>query len=37
MTAVCEQVYKEMKDRGEDPTFVNARFVKAIWIPSVAR
>ena len=28
MTEVCEQVYKEMKNRGEEPTFVNARFVK---------
>lgn len=30
MTKVCEQVYKEMKNRGEDPTFVNARFVKPL-------
>ena len=30
MTEVCEQVYKEMKNRGEDPTFVNARFVKPL-------
>ena len=30
MTEVCEQVYKEMKNRGEAPTFVNARFVKPI-------
>ena len=28
MTEVCEQVYKERKNRGEEPTFVNARFVK---------
>ena len=30
MTEVCEQVYKEMKNRGEAPTFVNARFVKPL-------
>ena len=30
MTEVCEQVYKEMKNRGEEPTFVNARFVKPL-------
>ena len=30
MTEVCEQVYKEMKSRGEEPTFVNARFVKPL-------
>ena len=30
MTAVCEQVYKEMKAKGENPTFVNARFVKPL-------
>ena len=30
MTAVCEQVYREMKAKGEDPTFVNARFVKPL-------
>lgn len=30
MTEVCKQVYKEMKNRGEDPTFVNARFVKPL-------
>ena len=30
MTEVCEQVYKEMKNRGGDPTFVNARFVKPL-------
>ena len=30
MTAVCDQVYKEMKARGENPTFVNARFIKPL-------
>lgn len=30
MTAVCEQVYHQMKERGEDPTFVNVRFVKPL-------
>lgn len=30
MTEVCEQVYKEMKNKGADPTFVNARFVKPL-------
>lgn len=30
MMEVCEQVYKEMKNRGEEPTFVNARFVKPL-------
>lgn len=30
MTEVCEQVYKEMKNQGADPTFVNARFVKPL-------
>lgn len=30
MMEVCEQVYKEMKNRGEAPTFVNARFVKPL-------
>lgn len=30
MTAVCEQVYREMKAKGENPTFVNARFVKPL-------
>ena len=30
MTEVCEQVYKEMKNRGKEPTFVNARFVKPL-------
>lgn len=30
MTEVCEQVYREMKAKGEDPTFVNARFVKPL-------
>lgn len=28
MTAVCEQVYHELKAKGENPTFVNVRFVK---------
>ena len=30
MTAVCEEVYHALKDRGENPTFVNARFVKPL-------
>lgn len=30
MTQVCEQVYQELKDKGENPTFVNARFVKPL-------
>ena len=30
MTAVCEQVFHEMKARGDNPTFVNARFVKPL-------
>ena len=30
MTAVCEQVYKDLKAGGYDPTFVNARFVKPL-------
>lgn len=30
MTEVCEQVYKEMKNRGGAPTFVNTRFVKPL-------
>lgn len=30
MTAVCEQVYRQMKAKGENPTFVNARFVKPL-------
>lgn len=30
MTKVCEQVYREMKAKGENPTFVNARFVKPL-------
>ena len=30
MTQVCEQVYRELKDKGENPTFVNARFVKPL-------
>ena len=30
MTAVCEKAYKELKNRGMDPTFVNARFVKPL-------
>ena len=30
MTAVCEQVYKDLKAEGYDPTFVNARFVKPL-------
>ena len=30
MTAVCEQVYKDLKAEGDDPTFVNARFVKPL-------
>ena len=30
MTEVCEQVYKELKVRGEEPTFVNARFAKPL-------
>lgn len=30
MTEVCEQVYREMKAKGENPTFVNARFVKPL-------
>ena len=30
MTEVCEQVYKELKNKGKNPTFVNARFVKPL-------
>lgn len=30
MTAVCEQVYNELKNRGNNPTFINARFVKPL-------
>ena len=30
MTEVCEQVCREMKAKGENPTFVNARFVKPL-------
>jgi len=30
MTAVCSQVYHDLKERGVDPTFVNARFVKPL-------
>lgn len=30
MTEICEQVYREMKAKGENPTFVNARFVKPL-------
>lgn len=30
MLPVCDQVYRELKKRGEDPTFVNARFVKPL-------
>lgn len=30
MTEVCGQVYQELKARGENPTFVNARFVKPL-------
>lgn len=30
MTAVCEKAYKELKKRGKNPTFVNARFVKPL-------
>ena len=30
MTEVCEQVYRELKNKGEEPTFVNARFVKPL-------
>lgn len=30
MTEVCEQVYREMKAKGENPTFVNTRFVKPL-------
>lgn len=30
MTAVCEKAYKELKKRGMNPTFVNARFVKPL-------
>ena len=30
MTEVCEQVYKELKARGEEPTCVNARFAKPL-------
>lgn len=30
MTAVCEQVYKDLKAEGQEPTFVNARFVKPL-------
>ena len=30
MTEVCEQVCKELKNKGENPTFVNARFVKPL-------
>lgn len=30
MTSVCEQVYEGLKSHGQDPTFVNARFVKPL-------
>ena len=30
MIEVCEQVYKDLKAEGYDPTFVNARFVKPL-------
>lgn len=30
MTEVCEQVYRDMKDRGQNPTFVNMRFIKPL-------
>ena len=30
MTEVCEQVCKELKNKGENPTFVNVRFVKPL-------
>ena len=30
MTETCEKVYTELKERGDNPTFVNARFVKPL-------
>ena len=30
MTEVCEKVCHEMRERGENPTFVNVRFVKPL-------
>ena len=30
MTEICEKVYTELKERGDNPTFVNARFVKPL-------
>ena len=30
MTEICEQVCRELKERGRRPTFVNARFVKPL-------
>ena len=30
MTEICEKVYAELKERGDNPTFVNARFVKPL-------
>ena len=30
MTQVCEQVYRELKNKGKNPTFVNVRFVKPL-------
>ena len=30
MTQVCEQVYRELRNKGKNPTFVNVRFVKPL-------
>lgn len=30
MTETCEKVYTELKERGDNPTFVNVRFVKPL-------
>lgn len=30
MTEICEKVYTELKERGDNPTFVNVRFVKPL-------
>lgn len=30
MTEICEKVYTELKERGDNPTFVNARFIKPL-------
>lgn len=30
MTETCKKVYTELKERGDNPTFVNARFVKPL-------